>query len=74
MSIAVSIFPTCCPSLSSCGNMLCDLLHRSGSTPDVRLFNTLPSSARGKDGVRIEGDGKHKANLQDLNCGFRFPP
>lgn len=42
--------------------------------PDVQLFNTPPSSARGKDRVRIEGDGKYKANLQDLNCGFRFLP
>lgn len=29
---------------------------------------------RGEDGVRIERDSKHKANLQDLSRGFRFPP
>lgn len=54
--------------------MLCDLSQKSGSTPDVGLFNTGPSSARGRDRVRMEQDGKHKTNLQDLNCGFRFPP
>lgn len=54
--------------------MFCDLLQRSGSTPDVGLFDTPPSSARGKDRVKVGGDGKHKANLQDLNCGFGFPP
>lgn len=42
--------------------------------PDVGHFNTPPSSSQGKNRARIEGDGKHKANLQDLNCGFRFPP
>lgn len=41
--------------------------------PDVGLFNTRPSSAIGKDRVRIEGDCKHTVNLQDLNGGFRFP-
>lgn len=31
------------------------------------------SSTPGRDRVRSEGDGKHKANLPDLNGGFRFP-
>lgn len=47
---------------------------RGGSAPDVGLFNTPPSCVRGKDAAGTEGDGKHKANLQDLNCGFRFLP
>lgn len=47
---------------------------RSGSAPDVGLFNNPPSCGRGKDAAGTEGDGKHKANLQDLNCGFRFLP
>lgn len=47
---------------------------RGGSAPDVGLFNTPPSLVRGKDAAGTEGDGKHKANLQDLNCGFRFLP
>lgn len=47
---------------------------RSGSAPDVGLFNTPPLCARGKDAAGTEGDGKHRANLQDLNWGFRFLP
>lgn len=47
---------------------------RSGSAPAVGLFSTPPTCGRGEDAAGTEGDGKHKANLQDLNCGFRFLP
>lgn len=53
--------------------MLSDLSQRSRSTPDVGLFNTQHSSPQGKDTVRIEGNGKHKAHLQDQNRGLGFP-
>lgn len=46
----------------------------SHSGAEVRLmwgFSTHGLTAQGKD---RGGDGKHKANLQDLNYGFRFPP